>query len=250
MSLETYRRKRDFKRTPEPAGKKKAAERRQRIYVIQKHDATRLHYDFRLELHGVLLSWAIPKGPSLVPGDKRLAVRVEDHPIDYATFEGVIPEGEYGGGPVLLWDGGTWTPDGDPDRGLERGKLDFTLNGKKLAGGWTLVRLAGRDEKRENWLLIKRRDAASQLRGEIVEQRPESVASGRTIEEIAGDRRSKTWHSNRDRAAAKRPRSLADALTEGRAQAVVGGRKKGGGRKESAGKKKPSPRAPRRARSR
>ena len=236
MSLESYRRKRDFKRTPEPAGKK-SAERRQRIYVIQKHDATRLHYDFRLELHGVLLSWAIPKGPSLVPGDKRLAVRVEDHPIDYATFEGVIPEGEYGGGPVLLWDGGTWTPDGDPDRGLERGKLDFTLNGKKLAGGWTLVRLAGRDEKRENWLLIKRRDAAAVSRGEIVAERPESVASGRTIEEIAGDKRSKTWHSNRPAAGRATRRTLADALAEGRATGIVG--------KKKSAKAKPEEQPPR-----
>jgi len=251
MSLETYRRKRDFRRTPEPAGKKKAAGRREPIYVIQKHDATRLHYDFRLELHGVLLSWAIPKGPSLVPGDKRLAVRVEDHPIDYATFEGVIPGGEYGGGPVLLWDAGTWTPDGDPDRGLERGKLDFTLNGRKLAGGWTLVRLARRDEKRENWLLIKRRDAAARARGEIVNERPESVASGRTIEAIAGDKRSKTWHSNRPAAGSSRPRTLADALAEGRATGVV--KNKSVGRKPRVRaklKERPPTTAPRRARHR
>ena len=140
MSLETYRRKRDFRRTPEPAGKK-AAERRQRIYVIQKHDATRLHYDFRLELHGVLLSWAIPKGPSLVPGDKRLAVEVEDHPIDYQDFEGTIPQGQYGGGAVLVWDRGTWAPQGDPHKGLAKGKLDFELDGEKLNGVWHLVRL-------------------------------------------------------------------------------------------------------------
>jgi bifunctional non-homologous end joining protein LigD len=146
---------------------------------------------------------------------------------------------------VLLWDGGTWAPDGDADQGLKRGKLDFTLNGKKLSGGWTLVRLAGRGEKRENWLLIKRRDEAAQSRGEIVEQRPESVASGRTIEEIAGDRRSKTWHSSR--AAAQRPRSLADALAEGRAQEVLG-KKKSVGRKPLAGskprKRPPKPRTP------
>src|SRR5258708_3127216 len=167
--LAEYRRKRDFKRTPEPlgalAGARRAATAKKPSaglrFVIQKHAATRLHYDFRLELDGVLKSWAIPKGPSLDPGEKRLAVHVEDHPIDYGGFEGVIPRGQYGGGTVLLWDRGTWRPDDeDPVAAYRKGALKFILNGEKLHGKWALIRMGGRTarEKRGNWLLIKERE--------------------------------------------------------------------------------------------
>jgi bifunctional non-homologous end joining protein LigD len=159
MPLETYRRKRDFKRSPEPRGSVRRRTK-QLIFVIQKHAARRLHYDFRLELDGVLKSWAVPKQPSPDPSEKRLAVHVEDHPLDYATFEGTIPEGEYGAGKVELWDVGTWIPKGDPRKGYAQGKLAFTLEGRRLSGGWALIRMRGRaeDGHRDNWLLIKERN--------------------------------------------------------------------------------------------
>src|SRR5499426_3441745 len=146
MGLREYRRKRNFKATPEPAGKTPRAGRSRSdlSFVVQKHAASHLHYDFRLELDGTLKSWAVPKGPSLDPADKRLAVQVEDHPLDYGGFEGTIPKGEYGGGTVLLWDRGRWEPKGDVDEGLRSGKLEFRLEGEKLAGAWALVRLGGR----------------------------------------------------------------------------------------------------------
>ena len=160
MALEEYKRKRDFRRTPEPAGAVASHPKAgsELSFVIQKHAARRLHYDFRLELDGVLKSWAVPKGPSLDPGEKRLAVHVEDHPLDYGQFEGVIPEGEYGGGTVLLWDRGTWIPlERDPEAAYRKGSLKFILNGAKLHGKWALVRMGGKaaTERRENWLLIK-----------------------------------------------------------------------------------------------
>jgi bifunctional non-homologous end joining protein LigD len=160
MALEAYRQKRDFKKTPEPSGTPARSRSRAEArlsFVIQKHAARRLHYDFRLELDGVLKSWAIPKGPSLDPHEKRLAVEVEDHPIEYGGFEGVIPAGEYGGGTVLLWDRGTWEPlEPDPDKSLEKGMLKFALNGDKLHGHWMLVRLKRRPRDRtDNWLLVK-----------------------------------------------------------------------------------------------
>jgi bifunctional non-homologous end joining protein LigD len=203
MALEEYRRKRDFRKTPEPAGVAAAHEKTGAglSYVIQKHAARRLHYDFRLELDGVLKSWAVPKGPSLDPGEKRLAVHVEDHPLDYGEFEGVIPEGEYGGGTVLLWDRGTWIPaDPDPDTAYRKGSLKFTLNGEKLHGKWALVRMGGKaaNERRENWLLIKERDdEASPRSGDsVVKENPLSVATGRSLDTIAADR-DWVWHSNR-----------------------------------------------------
>jgi bifunctional non-homologous end joining protein LigD len=198
MALETYREKRDFKVTPEPRGKK--ARREGHSFVIQKHAARRLHYDFRLELGGVLVSWAVTKGPSLVPGEKRLAVHVEDHPLDYGGFEGTIPKGEYGGGAVIVWDKGTWAPVGDAEKGLKKGHLEFELVGEKLRGRWHLVRMAGKPgEKRENWLLIKGDDAAARGEGDpdILEERPESVLTGRQVEDVAGEEPG--WSSKKGR---------------------------------------------------
>src|SRR5687767_4462141 len=142
MGLKEYHRKRDFERTPEPAGEEHS-DRDAGSFVIQKHAASRLHYDFRLEMEGVLRSWAVPKGPSYDPADKRLAVHVEDHPLEYGTFEGIIPKGQYGGGSVVLWDRGTWIPEGDPLASYRKGKLKFRLDGEKLRGTWTLVRMQG-----------------------------------------------------------------------------------------------------------
>lgn len=178
MSLDEYHAKRDFKVTKEPKGQR-AASRKKLIYVIQKHQASRLHYDFRLEWHGVLLSWAVPKGPSLDPSVKRLAMQVEDHPIDYANFEGVIPEGEYGGGTVMVWDYGTWEPEvPDIDEALARGDLKFTLHGKKLKGSWVLVRTP------RGWLLIKHRDEYA-AKEDILAGQPRSAKSKKLMRQIA-----------------------------------------------------------------
>ncbi|HET9616453.1 MAG TPA: DNA polymerase ligase N-terminal domain-containing protein, partial [Pseudolabrys sp.] len=194
--LKKYHAKRHFGITAEPKGK--VGRRKGDAFVIQKHDATRLHYDLRLELDGVMKSWAVTRGPSLVPGEKRLAVEVEDHPIEYNKFEGAIPEGEYGGGTVMIWDRGTWEPEGDPQRGLAKGHLAFKLHGEKLEGGWHLVRMHRRpNEKRNNWLLIKQHDETerSARDPDILEEQPLSVVSGRDLDEIAGSK--KVWHSNR-----------------------------------------------------
>jgi bifunctional non-homologous end joining protein LigD len=194
MGLADYRRKRDFSRTPEPAGKVRKRSRAL-AFVVQKHDASRLHYDFRLEHHGVLKSWAVPKGPSLDPADRRLAVQVEDHPLDYGGFEGVIPEGEYGAGPVIVWDRGRWIPTGDVEEGLRKGKLEFELEGEKLAGAWRLIRLHGPgNESGKNWLLVKHGDEAARPASKyaLTEARPESVLSRRRIEELDGKARTKT----------------------------------------------------------
>lgn len=190
--LEEYRRKRDFSRTPEPAGAHPSSQTG-RSFVVQQHAARRMHYDFRLELKDVLLSWAVPKGPSLDPKDRRLAVRTEDHPIEYGTFEGSIPKGEYGGGTVLLWDRGTWMPIGDPRAALEKGHLAFTLEGEKLHGRFNLVRTRGTDQ----WLLIKGKDEEARPgEGEaLVRDARASVASGRTLDEIASDP-DRVWHSD------------------------------------------------------
>ena len=190
-SLATYRAKRDFQQTAEPSGKAAVPAGEQLRFVIQRHDATRLHYDFRLELDGVFLSWAVTKGPSLDPTVKRLAVQTEDHPLDYGDFEGTIPKGQYGGGTVQLWDRGYWIPEGDPHEGLKKGDLKFTLVGNRLEGSWVLVRMKwGRekgDSKRTNWLLIKHRDPYAHEGDEdaVLQDNDTSVASGRTLKEIA-----------------------------------------------------------------
>ncbi len=189
-SLKTYKQKRRFGVTPEP-GPVVTKTDSGRLYIIQKHDASHLHYDFRLEHDGVLKSWAVPKGPSLDPADKSLAVEVEDHPVAYGSFEGIIPQGEYGGGTVMLWDRGTWEPEGDVDEGLRSGMLKFTLKGEKLRGRWMLVRMSPRaGERRNNWLLRKESDDAARTgaKADVRVTRSESVATGRTMEEIEGDR--------------------------------------------------------------
>jgi bifunctional non-homologous end joining protein LigD len=198
MSLTAYNRKRNFRATPEPEGKSPRASKGTRAlkFVIQKHDASRLHYDFRLEVDGVLKSWAVPKGPSLDPAKKSLAVQVEDHPLDYGEFEGVIPQAQYGGGTVMLWDRGTWEPLHDPADGLRKGKLHFALRGEKLAGEWSLVQMHGRsNEDGKNWLLMKLNDDAASKNDVLKNDR--SVKSDRNLDEIADDR-DRVWKSNRN----------------------------------------------------
>lgn len=189
--LAQYNAKRDFALTPEPAGKVEKGQRRQagNRFIVQKHDATRLHYDFRLEVDGVLKSWAVTKGPSADPADKRLAVRTEDHPMSYADFEGGIPKGEYGGGTVMLWDRGTWAPiAGKSAKDIDKGHLHFTLDGERMKGEWLLVRMKPRPgEKRENWLLRKVDDAFAGGTDDLVGRQLTSILTGRTMAEIAGD---------------------------------------------------------------
>lgn len=182
MALTEYKKKRKFDKTPEPGPKEKRT-RTGRLFVIQKHRATQLHYDFRLEVDGVLKSWAVPKGPSLDPTVKRLAMQVEDHPVDYAKFEGVIPEGEYGGGTVMVWDYGTYKAENTDDvsLALRKGELKFSLNGKKLKGSWVLVRTRERQ-----WLLIKHRDYYT-TEEEVTEVAPASILTRRTLAQIAED---------------------------------------------------------------
>jgi bifunctional non-homologous end joining protein LigD len=225
--LEAYHRKRDFTVTNEPRGRGRAAAKGKALsygFVVQKHAARRLHYDFRLELDGVLKSWAIAKGPSLVPGEKRLAVHVEDHPLDYGSFEGIIPEGQYGAGSVIVWDRGTWRPEGDPHEALAKGHLNFELQGEKLRGAWHLVRMRAKEGMRgDNWLLIKSHDAAARTADEpdILLEMPDSVQSGRPIEKIDEDPAPREWTdgkpaSTRAPAAGGRmtPRQLASAPLE------------------------------------
>ncbi|MWD28575.1 DNA ligase D [Aquicoccus sp. SCR17] len=191
-SLDTYAKKRDFTSTSEPAAELVEAGGERLSFVVQKHDASRLHYDFRLEFGGVLWSWAVTKGPSTDPGEKRLAVRTEDHPVAYGDFEGTIPEKEYGGGTVMLWDQGWWEPLHDPEEGLKQGKLHFRLHGARMEGGWTLVRMRGK-EKRENWLLIKERDDhAGRSADALLNRYKNSVTTGRTMRAIAADKPAET----------------------------------------------------------
>jgi bifunctional non-homologous end joining protein LigD len=207
MALEKYKQKRNFESSPEPSGDLDLAERRANeqkskkslFFCVQKHLASHLHYDFRIEHHGVLLSWAVPKGPSLDPKTKRLAMHVEDHPIEYGMFEGVIPEG-YGAGIVMLWDQGTWTPEvADVDAALKKGDLKFTLDGFKLKGSWVLVRTGGRypgGSSDRSWLLIKHRDEwAGDV--DITTFAPKSVKSDGDFEDILAQDRPDVWESNR-----------------------------------------------------
>ena len=239
--LSTYRKKRDFDKTAEPSGDVKVAAGKRQRFVIQKHDATRLHYDLRLEYDGVFKSWAVTKGPSLDPHDKRLAVEVEDHPLDYGDFEGTIPEGQYGGGTVLLWDRGYWEPEGDPEQGFKKGDLKFKLDGDKLHGSWVLVRMKNDrygGGKRTNWLLIKHRDdAAREGEDNDVIDQDKSVASGRSMEQIAAGKgrapkpfmMAKTtrmnadavWHSNRSDAHEARAKTLATKAPAPKAKAIA-----------------------------
>jgi bifunctional non-homologous end joining protein LigD len=219
--LKDYRAKRDFAKTQEPSGKSRTRSDGSALsFVVQKHDATRLHYDFRIELDGVLKSWAVTKGPSDSPSDKRLAVRVEDHPLDYGSFEGTIPEGQYGGGTVMLWDYGTWEPIGDPHEGLEDGDLKMAIFGQRMKGEWVLVHMKGRDTRRkngpprENWLLIKHNDDYARPEETLTKRFTKSVSTGRDLDGIAKGLKPKkqtrtpaeaVWHSDRDSKAAPPP---------------------------------------------
>ena len=199
--LAEYKSKRDFTKTAEPEGKTtRRRSARGLKFVIQKHAASRMHFDFRLELDGVMKSWAVPKGPSYDPSVRRLAMEVEDHPIEYNAFEGTIPKGEYGGGTVMLWDRGTYEAEGGGGaealrEGYQRGDLKIVLHGKRLKGGWVLVRMR-RDGGRAQWLLIKHRDEYADPDYEVVDEAVTSVASGRTMDEIA-TRKGRVWKSNR-----------------------------------------------------
>jgi bifunctional non-homologous end joining protein LigD len=227
MALEEYKRKRRFESTPEPPAKveSKAGHR----FVVQKHDATRLHYDFRLEMEGVLKSWAVPKGPSLDPADKRLAMQVEDHPVSYFDFEGIIPEGNYGAGTVMVWDVGTWQPlspvavegkyvpgtEAEAVAMLAKGDLKFRLDGKKLKGDFALVKMKGRrpGSKGNEWLLIKKHDQYV-VEGYDIDAYDESALSGRSLAQIAGDAGSAEWRSRPAGGGKLKAAWLADAVAK------------------------------------
>jgi bifunctional non-homologous end joining protein LigD len=209
--LEKYKQMRDFGATPEPAGGKPKSGKKP-IFVIQKHHATQLHYDFRLEMEGVLKSWAVPRGPSYDSANKRLAMMTEDHPYDYASFEGVIPSGNYGAGKVIIWDNGTWEfiePGDDPVKALRAGKLTFKLYGKKMFGEWALVKIHGRSPKGNEWLLIKHRDQYANPDVDVTEVAPLSVISGRDVEDVDPE---KTWQSNRKAAGGRGTPTMASRL--------------------------------------
>jgi bifunctional non-homologous end joining protein LigD len=266
MGLKEYKKKRNFGATPEPEGEVKKATGNS--FVIQKHAASRLHYDFRLEMEGVLRSWAVPKGPSLDPGEKRLAVHVEDHPIEYNTFEGTIPKGQYGGGTVMIWDRGQWFPEGDARAAYKKGHLDFRLEGEKLHGSWHLVRMRRREgERQDPWLLIKAGDAAGRTADDpnILEEQPLSAATGRSMDEITAGKpvRKKSarattpaaavWQSNRPEAK-KATETRIEAKPAARARepkARSAGNKNGAAKKKARAKASPdglpingAPRAP------
>src|SRR5215470_12088982 len=212
--LKEYREKRDFERTTEP--KPKLGREAGSQFVVQKHDARRLHYDLRLELGGTLKSWAVTRGPSLIVGEKRLAVRTEDHPMAYLDFEGNIPKGEYGGGAMIVWDRGRWESASDPELGLKKGRLDITLHGTRLKGQWHLVRMRPRPgEKKEQWLFIKADDEFGRRSGEpdITEQETTSFLSGRTTQQLAAEGELRKDHAGRAEMLESRKASLPDAGT-------------------------------------
>ncbi len=215
MALEEYKRKRDFKQTPEPAGKVERGKGHR--FVVQKHRASHLHYDFRLEMDGVLKSWAVPKGPSLDPADKRLAMQVEDHPVSYFDFEGIIPAGNYGAGTVMVWDLGTWEPEGDAHAMLAKGDLKFRLDGEKLKGSFALVHIRSRrpGNKGTEWLLIKHRDAYVQ-EGYDIDECDYSALTNRSIDQIAADAGAE-WTSSRPASTARAPQKnhwLAESIAK------------------------------------
>ncbi|MBV8801882.1 MAG: ATP-dependent DNA ligase, partial [Gammaproteobacteria bacterium] len=197
MKLDLYNKKRNFKKTSEPEGK--VSHKHKNLYVIQKHAASHLHYDFRLELNGILLSWAVPKGPCLDPSVKRLAMHVEDHPVEYGHFEGIIPKGQYGGGTVMLWDLGTWiSNDENPTAAYKKGHLRFEIKGKKLKGQWNLIRFHNaKDDK--SWFLVKTNDkyAKSITETDITVKKPNSVISKKNLDQIA-EKYTHVWHSKRN----------------------------------------------------
>ena len=236
--LKKYKSMRDFGDTPEPSGGK-PKKTKLPIFVIQKHAASHLHYDFRLEMEGVLKSWAIPKGPSYDPTVKRLAMMTEDHPYDYAAFEGVIPAGNYGAGNVIIWDHGTWEfiePGDDPVKALKSGKLTFRLQGKKMFGEWALVKIHGKSgsDKGNEWLLLKHRDAFANDRIDVTKVAPRSVVSNKTVEEMSGD--ANVWESNRKSTSRKAP-TLASKLAAEKPRATT---KKKGTKKTTKSAKKAS----------
>ena len=236
--LKKYRGMRDFDDTPEPSGRSKKLASGP-IFVIQKHQASRLHYDFRLEMEGVLKSWAVPKGPSYDPAVKRLAMMTEDHPYDYAAFEGVIPAGNYGAGNVIIWDQGTWEfiePGPDPVKALKSGKLTFRLQGKKMFGEWALVKIHGKSGSKGNeWLLLKHRDAYANEEIDVTEVAPRSVVSNQLVEEVSGDN---VWESNRKTASKKVP-TLATRLAA-KDKAAAKAKKSPAGKSAGRATKKPA----------
>lgn len=216
MALEEYKRKRDFKQTPEPPPKVERGKGHR--FVVQKHRASRLHYDFRLEMDGVLKSWAVPKGPSLDPADKRLAMQVEDHPVSYFDFEGIIPAGNYGAGTVMVWEVGTWEPEGDAHAMLAKGDFKFRLDGEKLKGSFALIHIRSRKpgNKGTEWLLIKHRDAYVQEPYNI-DDYDYSVLTRRTLDQIAADAGAPEWESNRPAASTGRSKKndwLAESIAK------------------------------------
>src|ERR1051325_5926108 len=238
--LQKYRKMRDLGATPEPSGGQ-PKKTKLPIFVIQKHQASHLHYDFRLEMEGVLKSWAVPKGPSYDPAVKRLAMMTEDHPYDYADFEGVIPAGNYGAGNVIVWDNGQWEfiePGDDPVKALKSGKLTFRLYGKKMFGEWALVRIHGRSPKGNEWLLLKHRDEWANDKVDVTEFAPRSIFSNKLVEEVGGDR---VWISNRA-AAGGRAQTVAAKLEAEEKKKKTATKKKATARKTAA--KRASSRAP------
>jgi len=235
--LKKYRTMRDFGATPEPSGGK-AKKAKLPIFVIQKHHASHLHYDFRLEMEGVLKSWAVPKGPSYDPTIKRLAMMTEDHPYDYAKFEGIIPAGNYGAGNVIIWDNGTWEfiePGDDPVKALKSGKLTFRMYGKKMFGEWALVKIKGKyGDKGNEWLLLKHRDEFANDKIDVTEVAPRSIISNRLVDEVDPKHQ---WQSNRP--AARATKTIAEKLEAEEAE-----------KKKATTSKKRAPSRPRRAPSR